>query len=184
MTASHFQGLLPELEASLQQDASPRNVLRVAEAMRLAEEPARAVEILAPVTEQNESWVAGRVLLSWCLAEAGESERAAEVWEDVVRLDPENRHLTVPAVPATMEERAEALEREAEPEAALSPRQLEDVPPEPLYSATLAEIFERQGFEEKAIEIYQEVLRTDPDRVDLVDRIEELNRRLPAEPGL
>lgn len=184
MTASHFQGLLPELEASLQQDASPRNVLRVAEAMRLAEEPARAAEILEPMVGQHENWVAGRVLLSWCLGEAGEAERAAEIWADVVRLDPENRHLQAAAAPATMEERASALEREAEPEAALSPRQLEDVPPEPLYSATLAEIFERQGFEEKAIEIYEEVLRADPGRVDLVDRIEALNRRLHAEPGL
>jgi tetratricopeptide (TPR) repeat protein len=74
-------------------------------------------------------------------------------------------------------------ESEAEPERALTAEELADIPPSPLYSATLAEIFERQGFEEKAMEIYAEVVRTHPERVDLRERIAELERRLPAGPG-
>ncbi|MBZ0172842.1 MAG: hypothetical protein K8E66_10710, partial [Phycisphaerales bacterium] len=69
-------------------------------------------------------------------------------------------------------------ETEAEPETALTEAELLDIPPSPLYSATLAEIFEKQGFEGKAIQIYEEVVRRDPDRRDLRDRITDLRARL------
>lgn len=74
-------------------------------------------------------------------------------------------------------------EREAEPEAALTPEELRAIPPSPLYSATLGEIFERQGFEEKAIEIYREVLRQHPDRSDLAEKIAMLESRLAEDSG-
>jgi hypothetical protein len=74
-----------------------------------------------------------------------------------------------------------AGESEAEPERALTAEELAKVPPSPLYSATLAEIFERQGFEEKALEIYEQVARTHPERSDLTARIATLrDRRDPS----
>lgn len=73
-------------------------------------------------------------------------------------------------------------EREAEPESALTPDELRSIPPSPLYSATLGEIFEKQGFDEKAIEIYREVVRQNPDREDLLARIEALESRVAGEP--
>jgi hypothetical protein len=71
----------------------------------------------------------------------------------------------------------EEPERQAEPERALTEEELRDVPPEPLYSATLAEIFAKQGFEEKAIEIYRELQRAHPERVDVRQRIRALERQ-------
>lgn len=71
-----------------------------------------------------------------------------------------------------------AAERLAEPEAALTPEELRAIPPSELLSATLGEIFERQGFEEKAIEIYREVVRRHPEREDLLARIEALEARV------
>jgi hypothetical protein len=70
-----------------------------------------------------------------------------------------------------------AAERLAEPEAALTPEELRAIPPAELLSATLGEIFERQGFDEKAIEIYREVVRRHPERGDLLARIEALEAR-------
>jgi tetratricopeptide (TPR) repeat protein len=69
-------------------------------------------------------------------------------------------------------------ESEAEPERALTEEELREVPPGPLYSATLAEIFEKQGFEEKAVEIYREILKVEPSRHDLAARIRDLEARI------
>jgi predicted Zn-dependent protease len=77
---------------------------------------------------------------------------------------------------------AETPESQAEPERPLTREELAEIPPDPLYSATLAEIFAKQGFEEKAIQILQEVLRQHPDRSDLATRMAELERRLPGGP--
>jgi hypothetical protein len=358
MALSRLADRLPELEASLQSDPSPRNVMLVADACRLAGRPERAAELLAGLVGRNESAIAPRVLLAWALDATGRPDEAADVRAEVRALDPANPFGRAPAregaegageaaaTEAVTEEiptvRAEAVteemaapepaeepeleiertsepeplepepadpeleieragepapepemeragesgleleieraggteeqtaapepsadagleleiertsepdvepgagsaparpadgddwmaatprpeepgaaapdeedaagtaeairgfeveeagepaeppatptadpEQEAEPERALTPEELADIPPSPLYSATLAEIFERQGFEEKAIEIYEEVVRTHPERVDLRERIAEIERRLPAGP--
>jgi hypothetical protein len=77
----------------------------------------------------------------------------------------------------------DAAERQAEPEAALTPEDLRAIPPFELMSATLGEIFERQGFDEKAIEIYREVVRRNPGREDLLARIAVLEGRAGGSPG-
>lgn len=78
---------------------------------------------------------------------------------------------------ARAEAESDLSEWEAEPERALTLDELGSIPPGPLYSATLASIFERQGFEGKAIEIYEALLRTHPERMDLRERILTLQSR-------
>ena len=184
---------LPELEASLLEDLSPRNVMRVADASRLAGRSERAIELLEALVAERPTAIAPLVLLSWCQSELGREDEARATLEDVRALDPANPfgvwREAPPPEPEAEPESVEAAvvvtpdpEAEAEPERALTAEEMADIPPSPLYSATLAEIFERQGFEEKAMEIYSEVVRTHPERVDLRERIAELERRLPEEP--
>lgn len=210
-------GLLPELAASLSEDGSARNVMRVAEAFRMAGQSKRAADLLRPVLDREPARISPRVLLAWCLEDLGRVDDAQAMLESVRSMDPGNPFARgpeparparppVPPVPVSARSGREpdvdlappaatpvpepyALppvavvqdpEREAEPESALTEAQLRDIPPSPLYSATLAEIFEKQGFEGKAIEIYEEVVRRDPARRDLQERITDLRARLAA----
>ena len=211
---------LPDLESETWADPSPRNVMGLAEAYRLLGRPTRAIETLGPVVAEDAAAIAPRVLLSWCLAEAGRTEEAAALLTVVRGLDPANPYARpepaaaagAPGATATVREAEEGAgepaetsgeiapptpasrdaadagrpgggESEAEPERALTAEELSRIPPSPLYSATLAEIFERQGFEEKAIEIYEQVVRAHPDRADLRDRIVALRSRLETRPS-
>jgi len=217
-----WAGLLPALEASLNADGSARNVMRVAEAFRMAGQSAHAAEILQPIVDREPSRISPRVLLAWCLEDLGRVDDAQGMLESVRSMDPGNpfarqpepsrpaapasRPMTPPVMAAPPQSEAELEldlspvapvpestpareqpapvaivrdpETEAEPETALTEAELMNVPPSPLYSATLAEIFEKQGFEGKAIEIYEEVIRRDPERRDLRDRITDLRARL------
>jgi tetratricopeptide (TPR) repeat protein len=208
-------GALPDLEFSLLDDRSPRNVVRVAEAFWLAGEPKRAIRLLELLLSEHRETIAARILLGWCYEAAERPLDADRVWADVARLDPENPFAgrlgeteaaepadaepededegeplvgrapppveSEPAPPA--EEAPRDAEHEAEPEAELTPADLEHVPPAHLYSATLAEIFERQGFAEKALEIYREIVRQHPERQDLVERIQLLEAGAGEEPA-
>ncbi|MEZ5065165.1 MAG: tetratricopeptide repeat protein [bacterium] len=255
MSGSETNAGLPQLEASLGVDPSPRNVVRVADAFRLAGRPAVAAEWLRALCAERPDLVAPRILLGWCARDLGHHEEADAAFAEARELDPTNPFAVpvtlpeqepaddlvierwdadsqessvetalvseIPVEPAREAERVLDLpedeapvretervlelpvedsalpvaadpraipeiptvrrprdpEAEAEPERALTEEELRDVPPSPLYSATLAEIFERQGFEEKAIEIYLEVVRSHPERSDLRDRISELAKR-------
>jgi tetratricopeptide (TPR) repeat protein len=185
---------IDDLRAALSADGSPRNVMRAAEALWLLDRPESALELLRPLVRESPALVAPRILLAWCAEDAGHP----------AELDPANpyaRH-EVPspepaAIPAAIpEERAREAsapepgippavaapeepddEMQAEPERALDAAQLREVPPSPLYSATLAEIFAKQGFQEKAIEIYRRLALQDPGRSDLAGRIRALEEQ-------
>ncbi len=159
---------LPELQSRLEKDASPRNLVLVAEAFWLAGHPELALEALDPAIARNEGGVAIRLLAGWCYEDLGLPRDAEAAFEAVRKTDPAN--------PYAAGDPHAVTERAAEPERALSPEELSEVPPGPLYSATLAEIFEKQGFEGKALEIYREIVRLHPERDDLHQRIDELTQ--------
>lgn len=196
---------LPVLESSLGADASPRNRMCVAEAFWLSGRPADAVRLLEPWVAGESEAIAPRVLLAWCYEDLHEAESAAGVWGVLRALDPANPFLAEeeaagpaapeaqpdadrPVAPEAKEARGATsateapeppdLESQAEPERRLTREELAEVPPDPLYSATLAEIFAKQGFEEKAIQILEAVIRQHPERTDLRDRVAELTNRL------
>lgn len=200
---------LPALESSLHEDASPRNRMCVAEALWLAGRSDDSVSLLEPWVGAEPEAIAPRVLLAWAYEDLGRLSDAARVWSDVEALDPANPFVPVESPAPTAEPVLEAPpaadasgeptdseapvrtqpdvlaplgtpESQAEPERPLTREELAEIPPDPLYSATLAEIFAKQGFEEKAIQILQEVLRQHPDRSDLASRMRELERRLPG----
>ncbi|HMB71412.1 MAG TPA: tetratricopeptide repeat protein [bacterium] len=222
---------IADLEASLSADRSPRNVMRTAEALWLLQRPESALKLLRPLVRESPALVSPRVLLVWCLEDAGHLEEARARLDEVAALDPANpyaqsppsvelpevelREVELPAAPeaetpapaaavavtddedretqapAEPDEELEPVrheepepelapdeELEAEPERALDLAQLREVPPGPLYSVTLAEIFAKQGFQEKAIEIYRRLESQDPGRSDLAGRIRALEEQV------
>ncbi len=279
---------LADLRGTLAVDASPRNVMRVAEAHWLAGRSDLATSLLEPLVGITPGAIAPRVLLGWCYAEAGRIDESRRALAAARSLDPANPFLEMeeekPSIPARTQDWDEAprapvepvesapthiehspeppsltsaaseamtadfvpanfagagpspldlvlepastppalssppafadapsntppgfsdvppslppsltppplptspaledplaAERLAEPEAALTPEELRSIPPMELLSATLGEIFEKQGFDEKAIEIYREVVRRHPERQDLLARIGALEARL------
>ncbi|MFN8179418.1 MAG: tetratricopeptide repeat protein [bacterium] len=185
--------VLPVLESQTWADPSPRNVMGLADAYRLVGRPERAIEVLGPLLAEDATAISPRVLLSWCLEEAGRADEAGVALQEVRELDPANPFTAPPEppsapppvasvpAPATVTGPRTDGEAQAEPERALTPEELARIPPGPLYSATLAEIFERQGFEEKAIEIYEQVVRLHPERSDLQERIARLQARVGPE---
>ncbi|MDP6530180.1 MAG: tetratricopeptide repeat protein [Gemmatimonadota bacterium] len=176
---------LPDLESSLAEDSSARNVVKVAEANWMSGRLERAMELLEELVSGNADTISGRVLLGWCYDEAGRGEDRRRIHEEALALDPDNARLV--SEPGSGRARCVApspsgrTEAEAEPEAALTEKELEDALPTPLYSGTLAGILERQGFDGKALEIYEAVVREYPDREDLRMRIQELRSRDTAE---
>jgi tetratricopeptide (TPR) repeat protein len=200
---------IADLRAELDDDRSPRNVMRTAEAFWLLGRPESALELLRPLVREAPALVAPRILAAWCAEDAGHPEEARARLKEAAEIDPANPYAAhrVPAaavagpVPSAGPERASddelQAERErapddelqaeperapddelqAEPERALDAAQLREVPPSPLYSATLAEIFAKQGFQEKAIEIYRRLASQDPGRSDLASRIRALEEQ-------
>lgn len=158
-----LQDEIPNLVASLGSDLSSRNVMRVAEALWRAGRPDDAIELLAPLTERDRSAIAPYVLLGWCYEDAGRAGDADAVFRLVHELDPANPYARPRAAEPEAPSAPPDAEREAEPEDALSEEELSQIPPGPLYSKTLGEIFERQGFEEKAREIYARVEERKPE---------------------
>jgi len=181
---------LSALEESLARDSAPRNVMRVAEAYWISGRARDAARLLEPLVHESPNAIAPRLLLGWCYEDCGLAEMSRKSIDIVRSLDPANRYLRPPSVkaepvPADGEVPRESTrgdsEKDAEPEAALTVEELRQVPPSPLYSGTLGQIFESQGFEEKAIEIYREVVRLNPSREDLLARIEALQSRVGEE---
>lgn len=180
---------LSTLEESLSHDRAPRNVMRVAEAYWISGRARDAARLLEPLVHESPNAIAPRLLLGWCYEDCGLAEMSRKSIDIVRSLDPANRYLRAPHLKAeslkTDDPSRDApridSEKDAEPEAALTVEELRSVPPSPLYSGTLGQIFESQGFEEKAIEIYREVVRLNPSREDLLARIEALQSRVGEE---
>ena len=49
------------------------------------------------------------------------------------------------------------------------------------YTATMAKVYAEQGHTEKALEIYQYILESEPERTDVADAISEIEEKLSQE---
>ena len=66
------------------------------------------------------------------------------------------------------------------PEQQLAAAAVPDVEPDPLTTPTLAELYVTQGFPEKAIEIYSRIVAADPQNLEAVKRLAELQQPTPV----
>jgi tetratricopeptide (TPR) repeat protein len=118
---------------------------------------------------------------------------AAESWADVSP-EPESSEIdSVPeALPAEDTDRAETLLEAEDTQEAPAPHDdsedlagLSDSTPEvagPAFNTvTLAQLYESQGYPEKAVEVYQRILLKEPDNAEVRERIRGLMRRMAGE---
>lgn len=162
---------------------------------------------LGIVLELSPGNVVAHRLLGDLAAAQGKRDAARERYETVLQLTPLDREVQealarlkqeVPApppaapgppVPPPSEITAAATQTDGEPE---HPRiSSEGAPdnqavPSPtlgLATETLADLYAKQGFGERAVEIYRELLRQDPARADLRQKLEQLQMAAPASPA-
>jgi len=196
---------VPALEALLADDPSPRDVMMVAEGLWLLGRPERALDLLDRLAAENPSLIAPRVLAAWCCEDVGRREEALRHREAVAAMDPANPFAREteaeapapePVVAAAEEPVGEEEEKEkedegdvaatkaiddellAEPERPLTEEELRAIPPGPLYSVTLADIFARQGFHEKAVQILRDLDRQGLASEEARDRLRALEEQL------
>ena len=162
---------------------------------------------LGIVLELSPGNVVAHRLLGDLAAAQGKRDEARERYETVLQLTPLDREIQealarlkqeVPApppaapgppVPPPSEITAAATQTDAEPE---HPRiSLEGAPedqaiPSPtlgLATETLADLYAKQGFGERAVEIYRELVRQDPARADLQQKLEQRQMAAPPPPA-
>ena len=126
----------------------------------------------------------GHLLLALALEKTGAEEEAVRELRTVIDLDPGNR--IAAGRLAEAERRRSRRENRAkrdrtEEEGGPPPEKPEGNGEEiAFFTFSMAEVFEQQGFFEKALLIYDRVLRLQPDRGDVRERIERLKRKLDA----
>jgi HD-GYP domain-containing protein (c-di-GMP phosphodiesterase class II) len=81
---------LRKLKEEYARNPGSRVFVHLAEAHRKAGELKQAQQVLTEGLRRHGDYPSGLVVLARVLADQGEDERAAAVWRDVVRLDPEN----------------------------------------------------------------------------------------------
>ncbi|NNE08677.1 MAG: tetratricopeptide repeat protein [Gemmatimonadetes bacterium] len=120
----------------------------------------------------------GHLIYGLALEAASRDSEARDAFQEVVHLDPGNRiavqhlgKLTRPAVeppaapPVAPSEADEDGELDFEDEVAF-------------FTYSMAEVYEAQGFFEKALTIYQRVLTIQPDRDDVRERMDSVRRKM------
>ncbi len=162
---------------------------------------------LGIVLELSPGNVVAHRLLGDLATAQGKRDEARERYETVLQLTPLDREVQkalarlkqeVPApppaapgppVPPPSEITAAATQTDGEPE---HPRISSEGTPEDqavpfptlgLATETLADLYAKQGFGERAVEIYRELLRQDPARADLRQKLDQLQMAAPAPPA-
>jgi hypothetical protein len=93
---------------------------------------------------------------------------------------PLERAVVTPTFRTELLEEAARVEREQQPPPA--PALPASPPSPPVASPTLAELYVNQGFVEKAVEVYRELLQRDPGNEKAAQRLAELQVVAPTDP--
>ena len=156
-------------EPPLRSEEPPQALLLAAEPPRESDaSPAGGVQ-LAGTERAEEDWLADTAAFDRELLDQGDAGGGEGLLAGEVKSEEETGPLELSALPAE-EEGPSPVASEVQTSAE-----------EGLNTATLAELYEHQGFPEKAVEIYQRVLLRDPDNRAVRDKIQALLRRMAGE---
>ena len=179
----------------------------LADAYRKSGDTAKAIEILEKGLEQFPRYASGRVILGKCFYDTGATERAKAEFRRVLELDPENMVALkyLGDIMLAEERRPEAAEcyrrlLAVDPTNAEVTRSLKEMEdsfvareidladragarderPRELATLTLAGIYAAQGYHNKALAIYREVLAREPSNGEAQDMVAKLQAMLDA----
>ena len=184
----------------------------LADAYRKQGDPAKAIEILEKGLERFPEYASGHVILGKCFYDTGATERAKAEFRRVLELDAENMVALkfLGDIMLAEDRRAEAAEcyrrllaidpknedaarslKESQPSFAVKEIDLaddaiaRDERPRDLATMTLAGIYAAQGYYNKALAIYRDVLAREPANREAKDMIAKLEGKLgsSATPG-
>ncbi|MFH1679645.1 MAG: tetratricopeptide repeat protein [Candidatus Eisenbacteria bacterium] len=172
------------LRTALERDPASLAFVGLAQVLLDRGEPDEAVRICRDGLLHHPNHSTGHLLLGLALDKSGQEDDALRAFREVIDLDPGNRLAKIrlgeayrkgtPTPPPKAPSTARALpstEEEEEPEGDLG----EEIA---FFTFSMAEVYEKQGFFEKALTIYQRVLSLQPGREDVRGRIRELRRRM------
>jgi tetratricopeptide (TPR) repeat protein len=179
----------------------------LADAYRKAGDLDLAIELCEKGLERYPEYASARVILGKCFYDKGATERARNEFERVLEIDPDNMvalkfmgdiHLAendkkkagesyrkLLSIDPTNKETAKTLE-ELETEFKIKEIDLgdrvrvKDERPGELATMTLAGIYTAQGYYNKALKIYQDILRKEPENVEVKGMVEKLQSLLDS----
>lgn len=188
------------LERELLDGGGPRAYAPLAEAYRLESRLEDAVRVARAGVQAYPGHVGIRIVLARALAESSQTGDAREAYEEVLRLDPSSSEARIALGllgRRPTAEPAQAPRRRPDRPASLSeelahlsdlfccPRQETELPGRGgelsgIATLTLAEIYARQGFPQRAVEVCELILERRPDDSTARTRLEEYRRSLAA----
>lgn len=198
---------LESLKERFERAGDSRLFAPLADAYRKYGDTAKAIELLEQGIEKFPRYASARVILGKCYYDTGATERAKAEFTRVLDIDPENmvalkylgdislaedrrrdavgffRRLL--AADPTNEDAARAL-REAEQPAIVKEIDLADAKatrderPRELATMTLAGIYASQGYYNKALGIYRDILEREPSNREAREMVEKLRAMLEA----
>jgi tetratricopeptide (TPR) repeat protein len=142
---------------------------------------AAAEKAFRTVLELDENNLVALKYLGVIMVGRGDREQATEYFQHILALDPEDREIR-----RILSELEETVHVGAAPSAAAPPVEEEDFEGEPimlgdegeqsdeLATTTLADIYAAQGYLDKALRIYREVLKKQPDNDEIQRKIQSL----------
>lgn len=198
---------LESLKERYERSSDSRLFAPLADAYRKHGDTAKAIELLEQGIEKYPRYASARVILGKCYYDTGATERARAEFARVLEIDPENMvalkylgdislaedrrrdaadfYRRLLAADPTNEEAARAL-REAEQSAVVKEIDLADAGatrderPRELATMTLAGIYASQGYYNKALGIYRDVLEREPSNREAREMVEKLRAMLEA----
>ena len=167
----------------------------------------KAIELCEKGLERYPEYASARVILGKCFYDKGATERARSEFERVLDIDPENMvalkfmgeiclaendkkkagefYKKLLAIDPTNEGASKMLEElqsefEVKEIDLADKKRVRDERPGELATMTLAGIYTAQGYYNKALKIYQDILRKEPENVEVQGMVEKLQSLLDS----
>ena len=168
-----------QLRALFWSDRDPEGCVfaPLADAYRRAGDLEQAISLLDEGLVRQRDFAPGYVVAGWVRRDRGEDDAAALAFRAALALDPENAE----AQQALTELRATEVDEVAsdEPDAAVQPAASGPAPSGPV-TRTMADLYARQGLNDRALAVYRQLLERDPADAGLRARIAELEGVTPG----
>jgi tetratricopeptide (TPR) repeat protein len=185
---------LDRLRQAWDRDPGSLAFVPLGESLRLRGDLEEAIRITRSGLAHKPNHSSGHLVLGRCLFDKGEFSDAIREFEEVISLDSKNA-LALRLLGLALKRKgwsddgetavATRTERERKPEMfeVESRASLEHPLDIEFFTKTMGEIFERQGFLRKALEVYQRLLSAHPERADIRERIEAIEKSLRLSEG-